>query len=81
MALFSSNFLLFLYCYFGKIASESALGIADLLFQSDWQVLPRKLQKCFIIMIGDAQHPIYYDGFGIAILNLETYGQVCDRSQ
>lgn len=77
MAIFSSNLLLFLYCYFGKIASESALDIVDLLFQSNWQVLPIKLQKYIIIMIANAQHPLDYDGFGVAVLNLETYAKVC----
>lgn len=38
--------------------------------------LPPKLQKNFALMIGNMQQPLYYDGFGIALLNMETFGKV-----
>ena len=31
-------------------------------------------------MIARAQHPLYYHGFGMAVLNLETYMKVCGKS-
>lgn len=64
---------LFLYCYFAKMATESFLNIDNYLFESNWQQLPVASQKYFILMIASMQKPIYYHGFGIAILNLETY--------
>lgn len=76
MAIFTSQLLLFLYCYFGKIASDSSFGIADLLFNANWQALPIELQKYVITMIAIAQHPLHYDGFGVAVLHLETYTKV-----
>lgn len=76
MAIIASTLILFLYCFFGKIASESSMGIANLLFQANWQALPLKLQKYFIIMIANAQIPLYYHGFGVAVLNLETFTKV-----
>lgn len=53
------------------------MGVADLLFQANWQALPIKLQKYIIVMIASAQRTLYFDGFGIVVLNLEAYTQVC----
>lgn len=78
MAIFVSLLILFMYCYFGKIASESSLGIANLLFQANWQALPVNLQKYFVIMITNAQAQLYYHGFGVAFLNLETFTKVIE---
>lgn len=69
---------LFFYCFYGKSATEYYLNFADLLFQSKWYELPNKLQKSIIIMIGNAQQPLYYHGFNIAYLNLETFTNVID---
>lgn len=52
------------------------MGIATLLFQANWQALPLKLQKYFVVMITNAQTPLYYHGFGVAVLNLETFTKV-----
>lgn len=57
MAIGVSLLILFMYCYFGKIASESSLEIAN-------------------FMITNAQAQLYYHGFGVAFLNLETFTKV-----
>lgn len=67
---------LFAYCYFGKLATESFEKMTECLYEYNWLDLPIELQKYFIIMIGNTQKPIYYHGFGFAILNLETFTQV-----
>lgn len=67
---------LFLYCYYGKLASESFESMADLLYENNWPELPNKLKKYFILMIGNGQQPLFYHGFGIAVLNLETFSKV-----
>lgn len=67
---------LFVYCFFGKLATESYDEMATALFESNWQVLPINLRKYVILMIGNAQRPLYYHGFKIAVLNLETYLKV-----
>lgn len=64
---------LFLYCYFGKVATESYQKMCIYLFESNWPDLPADLQRFFIIMIANAQRPLYYHGFGFAMLNLETF--------
>lgn len=68
-----STSLLFLYCYFGKIATDSFEAMADTLYDTDWTALPIELQKFLIIMIGSAQQKLYYHGFGIVNLDLATF--------
>lgn len=67
---------LFLYCFFGKVATESYRKMVDSLYEANWQILPIELQKYFILMIGNAQRPLYYSGFGVAVLNLKTFCKV-----
>lgn len=67
---------LFVYCYFGKIGSESYERMPQYLFESDWMEHPVKMQKYVLLMIGNAQIPLYYNGFGISNLNLETFTTV-----
>lgn len=70
-----SIFNLFVYCYFGMLASESFENIADCLYEMNWHELPLDLQKYFVIMIGNAQRPLFYHGYGMTTMNLETF---CD---
>lgn len=64
---------LFLYCYFGVLATESYEQMADALYKSKWHKLPIFLQKYIVIMIIDMQKPIHYHGFGIADLDLVIF--------
>lgn len=64
---------LFLYCYFGKLATDSYKEMADSLYEVNWHELPIELQKYFVLMIANTQKPLYYHGFGVATLNLETF--------
>lgn len=66
---------LFLYCLFGILASENFERMADCLYESNWFEFPIKSQKYIWIMIFNTQIPLFYHGFGIAVLNLETF---CD---
>lgn len=67
---------LFLYCYFGHIATDCYLSIADCIYESKWYNQEKILQKFFLIIIQNAQQPFYYHGFGVARLNLNTYRTV-----
>lgn len=69
-------FNLFVYCYVGKMATESYTRMFDCLYECNWLDLSREHQKYFIIMIENTQRPLYYHGFGIAVLNLETFTKV-----
>lgn len=67
---------LFLHCYSGKMATESYESMVDVLYNSKWHEMPMHLQKYYILMIGYAQREMYYDGLGVAILNMETFASV-----
>lgn len=79
MAIVSNVTTISVYCYFGKMATESFLDMSCCLFESDWLHLPVKLQRFFILMIADAQLPLHYHGFHIATLNLETFTKVTKK--
>lgn len=91
----SSN--LFIYCFFGKLATESYQKMADCLYESNWWELPVGLQKYFLLMNMNMQRWVvhssiyfeyfawkkylvdrllFYHGFEVAVLNLETFSQV-----
>lgn len=70
---------LFAYCYFGKIATNSYDQMAECLYDCNWHELDLQHQKYILVMMMNAQRPIYYNGFGVADLNLETFTTVSDR--
>lgn len=67
---------LFLYCYFGRVTTESYENMADNLFGCNWPDLPNELRQYFVIMIADAQRSCCYSGFKLALLNLEKFCSV-----
>lgn len=67
---------LFLYCFHGKSTNDSFNGYSQCLFDSKWYLLPKNTQKLFILMIGNAQCSLFYHGFHLVNLNLETFLQV-----
>lgn len=69
---------LFVYSYFGQGANETHMEISDCFFQTEWFYLPNYLQKYFVIIIANAQRPLYYHGFGVANINLNTFIQVLE---
>lgn len=64
---------LFLYSFYGQLAHDIYMSIADAFYESNWVILPYDLQKYFIVMLANAQRPLFYHGFGIAPLNLRTF--------
>lgn len=60
-------------CYFGEMSTQSHVEMSDGLNTFDWHELPVNLQKYFLLMIMNAQRPIYYHGFNLIVLNLETF--------
>lgn len=66
---------LFLYSFFGMMAANSFQQMSDCLYECNWNELPIASRKPFIMMIQNTQKSIYYRGFGVVRLNLETF---CD---
>ncbi|XP_031636677.1 odorant receptor 49a-like [Contarinia nasturtii] len=73
VCVFVSSFNLFLYCYFGNRSTDECFSYANLLFESSWFELPVMLEKFITVMIANAQRPLFYHGFGVARLNLDTF--------
>lgn len=67
---------LLLYCYLGKTVTESYSKYAECLYELNWTQLPIDLQKYLIVMIQNAQCPLFYHGFNIMTLNLVTFSNV-----
>lgn len=64
------------YCYFGSKATESFEKMGDLIFELKWYELPIQKQKYFILMAANMRKPLHYHGFGVFLLNLDTFVQV-----
>lgn len=71
-----SAFNIFLYCYFGKLATDYYAKYADCLFESNWLALPMDIRKTYVMMIMYARKPLVYHGGNIIVLNLETFLKV-----
>lgn len=67
---------IFCYCYFGEKTSESFQLMSECLYECNWPDLPIKLKKHIVIMMLRGQKPIYYHGFKMVTLNLETFKKV-----
>lgn len=67
---------MFLFCFFGKIATDSYQKLSVSLYQSDWINSPIELQKYMILIMQNSQQPHIYHGFRIVYLDLETYVKV-----
>lgn len=76
MAVFVAMTNLFLYCYFGEMASECYVGMAKTLYESNYFALPIHLQKRILFITLNMQQPIYYHGSKISVLNLPTFAAV-----
>lgn len=78
VALLGGVVIMFPYCYFGKLASESFAKMSDSVYNNaNWYELPIRLQKYIILMLSDMQKPLCYHGFGIIVADLNTYIRVC----
>lgn len=58
------------------MASESYERMTYCLYESDWMELNNDLQKCFVLIIKNTQIPLFYHGYGMVNLNLETFSNV-----
>lgn len=78
---FLKSFGMFTYYYFGKLATQSYKNMSDCVYDSKWQQLTHRLQKYIVIMIMNMQKPLYYHGFEVAILDLNTFLRVSSISK
>lgn len=64
---------LFVYCYFGKLSTESFEKMSNCVNESNWHELSIDLQKYFVLIIQNIQRPVFYHGSKLIVLNLETF--------
>lgn len=67
---------LFLYCFFGKLATDSYAGMAQCMYETNWQDAPAELQKYLILMIANMQKPLQFHGFNVVLIDLNTFTNV-----
>lgn len=67
---------LYVDCYLSSVTTDQFLILIERLFEFDWYKLPVDEQRYFMLMIGNMQQPIAYDGFHVFSLNLATYSKV-----
>lgn len=62
-----------LYCYFGRLTTDNYLQFSKCAYElTNWYELPVELQKYLILVISNANKPLYYNGLGIMSLKMET---------
>lgn len=67
-------FNLFCFCYFGKVSSDSFELMSESLYECNWPDLgTSQLKMYFVIMIKNAQTPVYYQGMKMVTLDMETF--------
>lgn len=58
------------------MATDSYEDMAASLYDFNWHELPVDLQKYWLLILNNAQIPLYYTAADTAILNLETFAKV-----
>lgn len=71
---------LYLFCYFGKLATESFENMSDCAYNANWLQFDIALKKYVILMIQNAQYSLHFHGYGMLILNLQTFTQVLNHN-
>lgn len=67
---------LYFYCYAGASVTINCLQYSDIIFETDWHVMPIYLQKYLILMVQSANFPRVLSGYGFLDLNLESFTRV-----
>lgn len=67
---------LFVYCHIAYKSTEQSLNVGDFIYETNWNQLPIKYQKYFILMIQNAQQPMHYHGFKMIKIHLGTFTAV-----
>lgn len=67
-------------CLLGKMATERFAQMPNHLFHLKWYALPIKMRKYFILMLANTQQPLLFDGFGMYVLNLDSFTSVSENN-
>lgn len=75
IAISSASITMFIFCYFGKMATDAYFSFGDYAYETKWYTIPNKNQNYFRLIIQIAQQPLCYNGFGFN-LDLQTFSAV-----
>lgn len=67
---------MFLYCYFATRTSVFFSALGDVAYNAHWHKFRIEYQKFLILIIRQSQVPLQFNGLGIFICDLETFGNV-----
>lgn len=67
---------LYVYCYYGKMATVELEAYADHIYNTQWYRKRLNIQKSYIVIIQYTQRPVFYHGFDIIDLNMETFSKL-----
>lgn len=67
---------MFLHCYLGVLVTDKYEQFSEHLYEVEWFTLPPGMQKYFILMLANTQKPLFFDGLGIYVLDLEAFATV-----
>lgn len=74
--LISLLFWLYLFSYFGDEVTRRYAGIGDIIFQCDWFLFSREMQKMLPMILMIAKKPVYMRGFANIYCTREAFKQV-----
>lgn len=76
MKTFYSFVMIFWYCEYGERICSRFDEINDVIHQTDWYLLPVKMQKMIPTILIAAQRPVLLMGFGNVACTRENYKKV-----
>lgn len=76
LMIFISILSVYVYCYFGKMSTDCFEQLVDCIYTANWLGQNSNSRKILILIMTNAQQPLYYHGFHIIIINMATFTQV-----
>lgn len=64
------------YGFSGSLCTEAFDSYSRKVYEADWYLLPVNLQKYTILMIGNANQPLYFHGMNLFLAELPTCAKV-----
>ncbi|XP_064214088.1 uncharacterized protein LOC107398764 isoform X1 [Tribolium castaneum] len=66
------------YCLPAEMSVNAAIDVADSVYNSKWfRIKSTEFKKCLILIIGRAQIPFTFSGFGLIHINIRMFQLVC----
>lgn len=67
---------MFLLCEYGQMVSTRFEEVDEKIYQSDWHLFPRQIQRMLPTIINNTQQPVIITGFANVEYTRETFDSV-----